>query len=194
MGWHIMPLRTVLDLNRSHLLWPLVNTANWSCEVGFGGTRELLWRQNRQMCWMWRIGHVQIQTTTWRQQSWFSQAKRRWDLLLFHVVLYLLFIFTEPGPRPTWEAPVSRTSSESAIRRRRFSPLRSFSTNFDLPPMDPLPSTNEKKESYKDLSRRLDCKFCFAQCYLLYALLFACLDVYTSLFFIDHFHSSFVAT
>lgn len=85
-----------------------------------------------------------------------------------------LFVL-EPGPKPSWDTnttsrPLSTTISNSNLfdssynsrRNRRPSPLNSFSTNFELPSLSspsPVAATTEKKESYKEISRRLDCKF-----------------------------------
>ncbi|CAH0549092.1 unnamed protein product [Brassicogethes aeneus] len=82
----------------------------------------------------------------------------------------------EPGPRPSWDSTTQRSSSSSGIAsglessytpRRRPSPLTSF--NFDYDPMPYMPQSYsapggppgikiEKGESYKEISRRLDCK------------------------------------
>lgn len=73
----------------------------------------------------------------------------------------------EPGPRPSWDSNTTRTPTVAATnpiettpyRRRRPSPLLNFSTNFDLPSPPPITVTNEKRESYKEISRRLDCTY-----------------------------------
>ncbi|CAG9814888.1 unnamed protein product [Phaedon cochleariae] len=72
----------------------------------------------------------------------------------------------EPGPRPSWDSSTERTGSTSSDYTRRRPPmLRSF-TDFDYDPMPYLPSTyqpsggakKKEGESYKEISRRLDCK------------------------------------
>ncbi|XP_044762904.1 TRAF-type zinc finger domain-containing protein 1-like isoform X2 [Coccinella septempunctata] len=67
----------------------------------------------------------------------------------------------EPGPRPSWESTTQKSSSPP--RRRRFEPtIYTDFSQFD--PTDYLPSNYqipkpkiEKGESYKEISRRLDC-------------------------------------
>ncbi|XP_018576774.1 TRAF-type zinc finger domain-containing protein 1 isoform X2 [Anoplophora glabripennis] len=75
----------------------------------------------------------------------------------------------EPGPRASWDSTTQRSASTNSIEtsiRRRPQPLRSFA-DFDYDPMPYLPSSysipgggTKKKEgeSYKEISRRLDCK------------------------------------
>lgn len=85
-----------------------------------------------------------------------------------------LFLLPEPGPKPTWESRTERmpsASSEMDSGRNRPPPYRQFSTTFDISQyMTYSPSSinmngnnygqkEEKKESYKEISRRLDCKY-----------------------------------
>ncbi|XP_045468754.1 TRAF-type zinc finger domain-containing protein 1-like isoform X2 [Harmonia axyridis] len=68
----------------------------------------------------------------------------------------------EPGPKPSWDSTTQKTNSPP--RRRRFEPtIYTDFSQFD--PTDYLPSNYripkakiEKGESYKEISRRLDCK------------------------------------
>ncbi|XP_023021846.2 TRAF-type zinc finger domain-containing protein 1 isoform X1 [Leptinotarsa decemlineata] len=73
----------------------------------------------------------------------------------------------EPGPRPSWDSVTQRSSTniDSPIRRRP-PPFRPI-TDFDYDPMPYLPSSyqvpgggakKKEGESYKEISRRLDCK------------------------------------
>ncbi|KAL3271683.1 hypothetical protein HHI36_022156 [Cryptolaemus montrouzieri] len=71
----------------------------------------------------------------------------------------------EPGPKPSWDSNTQRsTAPSSPPRRRRFEPtIYTDFSQFD--PTDYLPSNYripkpkiEKGESYKEISRRLDCK------------------------------------
>lgn len=101
----------------------------------------------------------------------------------------MVFVGVEPGPKPSWDSNTTRSVSAAAAltnlsnngeyRRRRPSPLLNFSTNFDLPA--PVVTTTEKKESYKEISRRLDCKcgicafsFTFVSSFALSVCLYEC--------------------
>jgi hypothetical protein len=71
----------------------------------------------------------------------------------------------EPGPRASWDSSTQRSATESSpIQRPRPAPLRSFSgfdsTVYSFPSTYSPPPTvpKEKGESYKEISRRLDCK------------------------------------
>lgn len=67
----------------------------------------------------------------------------------------------EPGPRPSWDSTTQRSEStvSSHPRPRPFSlldtTLYSFPPTYSSSPTTP----KEKGESYKEISRRLDCKF-----------------------------------
>ncbi|KAJ8910430.1 hypothetical protein NQ315_012572 [Exocentrus adspersus] len=75
----------------------------------------------------------------------------------------------EPGPRASWDSTTQRSASSASIEtstRRRPVPFRSFA-DFDYDPMPYLPSSysapgagikKKEGESYKEISRRLDCK------------------------------------
>lgn len=80
-------------------------------------------------------------------------------------MFYILFTVLEPGPRASWESTTQRSASTSNVdtastRRLRF-------TGFDYDPTPYLPAAYQpggglkKKdvESYKEISRRLDCKY-----------------------------------
>jgi hypothetical protein len=75
-------------------------------------------------------------------------------------------ILPEPGPRASWDSSTQRSATESSpIQRPRPAPLRSFSgfdsTLYSFPSTySPPPAVpKEKGESYKEISRRLDCKY-----------------------------------
>lgn len=74
----------------------------------------------------------------------------------------------EPGPRPSWDSTTQRSASASSTldspRRRPVDHL----ANFDYDPLPYMPNAFqaglrpqgikiEKGESYKEISRRLDC-------------------------------------
>ncbi|KAJ8981878.1 hypothetical protein NQ317_008226 [Molorchus minor] len=72
----------------------------------------------------------------------------------------------EPGPRASWDSSTQRTTMTETTTRRRPQPFRSF-VDFDYDPMPYLPSSyqapgggakKKEGESYKEISRRLDCK------------------------------------
>ncbi|GJQ75358.1 putative Rab subfamily of small GTPases [Trypoxylus dichotomus] len=70
----------------------------------------------------------------------------------------------EPGPRPSWDSNTERPAEPSYIRRQRPEPIYTVNS-FDFSPLynsysatSLTTSENEKRESYRDMSRRLDCK------------------------------------
>ncbi|KAG5877116.1 hypothetical protein JTB14_020456 [Gonioctena quinquepunctata] len=71
----------------------------------------------------------------------------------------------EPGPKPSWDSSTQRNSASVDSSIRRPPTLRSF-TDFDYDPMPYLPTSyqvpgggakKKEGESYKEISRRLDC-------------------------------------
>ncbi|KAJ8969565.1 hypothetical protein NQ314_001686 [Rhamnusium bicolor] len=86
---------------------------------------------------------------------------------------YAIFLVLEPGPRPSWDSTTQRSdiSPVESSTRRRPQPFRSFA-DFDYDPMPYLPSSysvpgggsakKKEGESYKEISRRLDCECIFA--------------------------------
>ena len=70
----------------------------------------------------------------------------------------------EPGPKSSWDSDTQRVPDTLNIRRPRFEPIYTVDS-FDFSPLynsfssSSIESNNgEKRESYKDLSRRLDCE------------------------------------
>ncbi|KRT83130.1 hypothetical protein AMK59_4087, partial [Oryctes borbonicus] len=69
----------------------------------------------------------------------------------------------EPGPRPSWDSNTERPTEPSYIRRQRPEPIYTVNS-FDFTPLynsysasSLVTSENDKRESYKEISRRLDC-------------------------------------
>ena len=74
------------------------------------------------------------------------------------------FFFTEPGPRASWDSATQRTTTTDtpSSPRPRPAPLRPFSsfdsTLYSFPATNSAPPVKDKSETYKEISRRLDCK------------------------------------
>ncbi|KAK9746239.1 hypothetical protein QE152_g6320 [Popillia japonica] len=69
----------------------------------------------------------------------------------------------EPGPRPSWDSSTERQPEPSYYRRQRPEPIYTVNS-FDFSPLynsysatSVTASENDKRETYKDISRRLDC-------------------------------------
>lgn len=84
----------------------------------------------------------------------------------------LMFVanVSEPGPKPSWDSATERQNTgrssssvnEGAIRRPpplTYETTRSIYENYTPPIYDDPLNSHEKKESYKDISRRLDCEY-----------------------------------
>lgn len=77
----------------------------------------------------------------------------------------------EPGPRASWDSNTERQQEPSYIRRQRPEPIYTLDS-FDFSPVynsysaSSIVSDSEKRESYRDISRRLDCKYKIFQNYI----------------------------